>query len=137
MRQQGSTAASRERRRGAAQRGSVADGPRRQLQELGLRPYETRVLVALLSAGTANTAELAELSGVPRTSIYQVMRSLTQQGMAEPVPNHGPAVWTSKGWEAVLDALDAAQEERLRQHKARTAELRRALVQARPEDHRG
>lgn len=115
----------------------MADTPRRQLQELGLRPYETRVLVALLSAGTANTAELAELSGVPRTSIYQVMRSLTQQGMAEPVPNHGPAVWTSKGWEAVLDALDAAQEERLRQHKARTAELRRALVEAQPEDGRG
>ena len=110
----------------------VPDSLRRELQELGLRPYEARVLLALLRAGSANSAQLAELSGVPRTSTYQVMEALTEQGLAERVPTHGPAVWTCQGWEAVVDVLDAAEEERLRQHHARTSRLRQALAEALP-----
>jgi sugar-specific transcriptional regulator TrmB len=117
---------------GAADVAPVPEGIRRELQELGLRPYEARVLVALLRAGSANSAQLAELSGVPRTSTYQVMEALTDQGLAERVPTHGPAVWTSQGWEAVVDVLDAAEEERLRQHHARTSRLRQALAEALP-----
>lgn len=112
--------------------GPVPDGLRRELQELGLRPYEARVLLALLRAGSANSAQLAELSGVPRTSTYQVMEALTEQGLAERVPTHGPAVWTCEGWEAVVDVLDAAEEERLRQHHARTSRLRQALAEVLP-----
>jgi len=108
----------------------MPDALRRELQELGLRPYEARVLLALLRAGSANSAQLAELSGVPRTSTYQVMEALTDQGLAERVPTHGPAVWHCQGWESVVDALDAAEEERLRQHHARTSRLRQALADA-------
>jgi len=110
----------------------VPESIRRELQELGLRPYEARVLLALLRAGSANSAQLAELSGVPRTSTYQVMEALTDQGLAERVPTHGPAVWTSQGWAAVVDALDAAEEERLRQHHARTGRLRQAMAEVLP-----
>jgi len=110
----------------------VPEGIRRELQELGLRPYEARVLLALLRAGSANSAQLAELSGVPRTSTYQVMEALTEQGLAERVPTHGPAVWTCQGWEAVVDALDAAEEERLRRHHARTSRLRQAMAEVLP-----
>ncbi len=110
----------------------VPEGLRRDLQELGLRPYEARVLLALLRAGSANSAQLAELSGVPRTSTYQVMEALTDQGLAERVPTHGPAVWTCGGWEKVVDVLDAAEEERLRQHHLRTRELRQALAEVLP-----
>jgi len=110
----------------------VPDSLRRELQELGLRPYEARVLLALLRAGSANSAQLAELSGVPRTSTYQVMEGLTAQGLAERVPTHGPAVWTSNGWEAVVDSLDAAEEERLRQHHLRTLQLRKVLADVLP-----
>lgn len=110
----------------------VPESLRRDLQELGLRPYEARVLLALLRAGSANSAQLAELSGVPRTSTYQVMEALTDQGLAERVPTHGPAVWTSAGWEAVVDVLDAAEEERLRQHHLRTRQLRQAMSEVLP-----
>ncbi len=110
----------------------MSDSLRRELQELGLRPYEARVLLALLQAGSANSAQLAELSGVPRTSTYQVMEALTDHGLAERVPTHGPAVWTCSGWEAVVDVLDAAEEERLRQHHARTRRLRSSLAEALP-----
>ena len=111
---------------------AVPDSLRLELQELGLRPYEARVLLALLRAGSANSAQLAELSGVPRTSTYQVMEALTEQNLAERVPTHGPAVWTCGGWEAVVDALDAAEEERLRQHHARTVQLRQVLSETLP-----
>ena len=117
---------------GAAGAAPVPDNLRRELQELGLRPYEARVLLALLRAGSANSAQLAELSGVPRTSTYQVMEALTEQGLAERVPTHGPAVWTCQGWEAVVDVLDAAEEERLRQHHARTSRLRQAMAEVLP-----
>lgn len=110
----------------------VPEGLRRELQELGLRPYSARVLLALLRAGSANSATLAQLSGVPRTSIYQVMEALADQGLVEPVPTHGAAVWTSQGWEAVVDALDAAEEERVRQHHARTMRLRQELAETLP-----
>lgn len=104
------------------------EGLRRELQHLGLRPYAARILLALLHAGSGNSAQLAELSGVPRTSIYQVMEGLARQGLVEVVPTHGPTVWTSQGWEAVIDVLDALEEERLREHHARTTRLRRDLA---------
>jgi len=99
---------------------------------LGLRPCEAQVLLALLQAGTADSAALARLSGVPRTSIYQVMADLTVQGLAEEVPSHGPATWLCRGWVAVLDRLDAIREEAHRSHRARTARLRRGLAQDPP-----
>lgn len=105
---------------------------RRELQALGLRPYGARVLLALLQAGSANSAQLAQLSGVPRTSIYQVMEALAEQGLVESVPTQGPAAWTSQGWEKVVDALDAGEEEQLRQHHARTRRLRRELAELLP-----
>ncbi|MEJ7765221.1 MAG: helix-turn-helix domain-containing protein [Acidimicrobiales bacterium] len=111
---------------------ALPDNLRRELQELGLRPYEARVLLGLLRAGSANSAQLAQLSGVPRTSTYQVMEALTDQKLAERVPTHGPAVWTCAGWEAVVDQLDAAEEERLRQHHERTRRLRKAMAEVLP-----
>jgi len=116
----------------AANAPELPDSLRRELQELGLRPYEARVLLALLRAGSANSAQLAHLSGVPRTSTYQVMEALTNQHLAERVPTHGPAVWTCAGWEAVVDLLDAAEEERLRQHHERTRRLRKAMAEVLP-----
>ena len=106
----------------------------RDLQALGLRPYEAQVLLALVRAGTADSAALARLSGVPRTSIYQVMAGLTAQGLAEEVPSHGPATWLCRGWVAVFDRLDAMREEAHRSHRARTARLRRGLAQHLPSE---
>jgi len=101
---------------------------------LGLRPYEAQVLVALVRAGTADSGALARLSGVPRTSVYQVMEGLTAQGLAEEVPSHGPATWLCRGWATVLDRMDAIREEEHRSHRVRTAELRRGLAEHLPSD---
>lgn len=111
----------------------VPDELRRELEELGLSPYEARTLLALLRLGSANSSQLAQLSGVPRTSLYQVLEALGQRGMAQRVAIDGPATWMSPGRDAVMDRLDANEQERLRQHQARTAHLRGALRQAFPD----
>ena len=104
------------------------DGIRWELQELGLRPYAARLLLALLQVGSGTSSQLAQRSGVPRTSVYQVMEPLIQQGLVEAVPTVGPAVWTCPGWEEVVDILDDAEEERLRQHHQRTERLRQEMA---------
>lgn len=110
----------------------LQDDLRRELEELGLSPYEARILLALLRLGSATSAELARFSGVPRTSAYQVLEKLHDKRLAERVPGGRAAVWTCPGPDLVFDRLDAAQEDRLREHRARTARLRQALAEPLP-----
>jgi sugar-specific transcriptional regulator TrmB len=100
-----------------------------ELRRLGLRPYAARLLAALLYGGPGNSAALAERSGVPRTSVYSVADGLVELGLVVPVPTTGPAVWASAGWAEVVDALDAAEEERVRLHRTRTERLRGELAE--------
>lgn len=113
--------------------GPVPETLRREFEELGLSPYESRVLLALLWLGSANTLQLSRLSGVPRTSTYQVLEVLRERHLAVRLPRDGPAVWTSAPRDEVLDLLHAAEEERLRQHSARTERVREMLAEALPE----
>lgn len=110
----------------------VLESIRWELQGLGLRPYAARLLLALLRSGSGTSAQLAKLSGVPRTSVYQVMQAFTEQGLVEAGPTHGPVVWTCPGWEVVVDLLDVAEEERVRQHHERTRRLRHELATVLP-----
>ncbi len=117
---------------------AVAPGPLpeallREFEELELSPYEARVLLSLLRVGSANSAQLARYSGVPRTSTYQIMEELSQKGLAQRLSVDGPATWASPGRDEVLDRLDALQEERLRQQRARTTRIREALAKSFPE----
>lgn len=104
-----------------------------EFEQLDLSPYEARLLLALLRLGSANSAQLARHSGVPRTSTYQVLEELNRKGLAQRLSVDGPAVWASPGREEVFDRLDAAEEERLRQHRIRTAQLREMLARTFPE----
>ncbi|MGH3675399.1 MAG: TrmB family transcriptional regulator [Mycobacterium sp.] len=104
-----------------------------EFEELDLSPYEARILLALLRLGAANTAQLARVSGVPRTSTYQILEELNQRGLAQRVSNEGPAMYASPGRDEVFRRLDAAQEERLRLHRERTTRLREQLAEAFPE----
>ena len=113
--------------------GLLPEPLQRDFQELGLSPYSARVLLALLRLGSANSADLARVSGVPRTSTYQVLEELSARRLAARLPGNGPAVWTTPGSGEVLERLDAAEEERLRQHRARTSRLRQALAETFPE----
>ncbi len=118
---------------GAGASGPVPETLRREFEELGLTPYESRVLLALLSLGSTNTLRLARASGVPRTSTYQVLEDLRIKRLAERLPGDGPALWASPSSDEVLDRLDAAHEERLRQHRLRSERVRQMLAEHIPE----
>lgn len=100
------------------------------LQDLGLRPYDAKVLVALVDIGQAGTNELAEASGVPRTSIYKVMEDLDARGIVQVLPRCRPAVWTTRGWKAILDTLESEAIEQLTSYQKiiYQARHRKALV---------
>lgn len=105
-----------------------------EMEELDLSPYEARVLLALLRLGAANTAQMSRESGVPRTSTYQILGELVKKGLAEPLSVDGPAMWASPGRDEVFERLNALQEEKLRQHQARTARLRKMIELTYPQD---
>ena len=48
----------------------------------GLNIYETKVWLALISKNIATVGEIAEMSGVPRSRVYDVLESLEKQGYA-------------------------------------------------------
>jgi sugar-specific transcriptional regulator TrmB len=53
------------------------------LKSFGLSDYEARALATLIAKGVLSARELAELSGIPRTSVYDVMNSLKAKGFVE------------------------------------------------------
>ncbi len=52
-----------------------------QLLTLGLTTYESKGYLALLQKQSSTASELARLSGIPRTRIYDVLERLTLNGM--------------------------------------------------------
>lgn len=108
--------------------GALAESLLHEFEGLELSPYAARVLVALLRVGSANSSELARVSGVPRTSTYQIIEELSRKGLAQRLAVDGPATWASPGRDQVLDRLDALHQERLHQQRARTARIRELLA---------
>lgn len=108
---------------------SLAD----DLEELGLSPYEARVLLALLQLGSGNTFQLARISGVPRSSNYHILEALANKRVAVRLPGDGPAVWACPSRDEVIERLVAAQEEELRLKRLRAAQVRETLDRLLPE----
>ncbi|HET7489561.1 MAG TPA: helix-turn-helix domain-containing protein [Acidimicrobiales bacterium] len=110
---------------------------RRPLEELGLSAYEARALLALLRGGPTNSAQLARLADVPRTSTYAAIESLARLGVVRRVPGEGPAVWTALPADEVLERLQTAnrvaQEEELNLFRTQLADARRVLAETFPD----
>ncbi len=53
------------------------------LRSFGLGEYEARILIALIAEGELTAKEIAELSAVPRTSVYEVVRGLMAKGLVQ------------------------------------------------------
>jgi sugar-specific transcriptional regulator TrmB len=54
------------------------------LGKVGLTQYEARAYIALVARGVGDAASLAAAAGIPRTSAYKVLESLTSKGYAQP-----------------------------------------------------
>jgi sugar-specific transcriptional regulator TrmB len=53
------------------------------LKYFGFSDYEAKALISLLSRGEMSAKDIAEVSGIPRTSVYDVMSSLESKGFVE------------------------------------------------------
>lgn len=53
-----------------------------KLQKFGLNLYEAKAYAGLLKTGTANAYKISKESGIPRARIYDVLESITNQGLA-------------------------------------------------------
>jgi hypothetical protein len=64
-----------------------------------------------------------------RASTYPALEGLSDKQLAYRVPTEGPAVWACVSRDEILQRLDAAERERLRQHRARSERLHSLLDQ--------
>ena len=51
------------------------------LKDIGLTEKEATVYLASLSLGSGNVAQIAQVSGIKRTTVYSVLESLKQKGL--------------------------------------------------------
>jgi sugar-specific transcriptional regulator TrmB len=94
-----------------------ADGPIDKLVRIGFSEYEAKAYVALLRESPVTGYQLAKLSGVPRSMIYEVLGKLTARGAAmtlrkegstqyAPVPAHEFLDQLHREQDALINALD-------------------------------
>jgi hypothetical protein len=81
-----------------------------------------------MQAGSATAVQLGALSGVPRTSVYPVLKELESKRLVSQTPGKA-ALWVSPGEDEVLDRLYAEQRERFEGLKQRVESARQTLAQ--------
>jgi len=80
------------------------------LRKLGLTEYEAKAYATLVGMGEATAREVHELSGVPRTRIYDILRDLGGKGFVEFVqgsPTYYRAVEPDRVMERLRDEMVA------------------------------
>ncbi len=93
------------------------------LRELGLTEYEARVYICALTEGSLPMRELAFRSGVPRTKVYQSVRSLARRGLLRLKEN--PLRFTAVDADEVFDPAIRQEEKRIKELKSSLARIRR------------
>src|SRR5919199_4325836 len=78
-----------------------------ELQKLGMSGYEAKAYVAMVSAEEALTGyEVAKLSGVPRSTVYETLAKLIARGAAfETRGDNGPPTYLPLPTDALVSRL--------------------------------
>ncbi|HEY6238392.1 MAG TPA: helix-turn-helix domain-containing protein [Thermoplasmata archaeon] len=80
------------------------------LGKVGLTLYEARAYIALVARGVGDAATVAQTAGIPRTSAYKVLESLSQKGYAAPTGGK-PILFRPKPPLEVAESLKTAIQE--------------------------
>ena len=72
------------------------------LVQLGLTNYEAKAYHALLQRGSSTASQVAELSGLPRQRIYDVLAGLVAKGLASARP--GQVALSASEWSRLVAA---------------------------------
>lgn len=90
------------------------------LQELGLKEYEAKAFVALTRLPQGTAKEVSDISEVPRTRVYDAVRTLESNGLVE-IQHSNPQQFRAV---SVDEAADTLRQE----YEARTDSLRDTLA---------
>ncbi|MFA5797369.1 MAG: helix-turn-helix domain-containing protein [Candidatus Woesearchaeota archaeon] len=74
-----------------------------QLENIGLSPYEAKSYVALLRNGPQKGKTLADMAGIPRTSIYPNLESLEHKGFVTLIQRE-PKIYKAKDPQIAVNA---------------------------------
>ena len=81
------------------------------LKDFRFSDYEIRVLLCLIQEGELTASEISERSGVPRTSVYDVIKSLEGKGLVESFGK--PRRFRAISAERLVEIFSAKLRERL------------------------
>ncbi|MEM4645845.1 MAG: helix-turn-helix domain-containing protein, partial [Archaeoglobaceae archaeon] len=81
------------------------------LKFFGFTEYEAKAIATLIAKGDLTAREIAELSGIPRTSVYDVMASLKAKGFVEEIGK--PAKFRALPAEELISILSRRAKENL------------------------
>lgn len=84
-----------------------------QLTQLGLNIYEAKAYSALLGKESFSAAQVADLSGVPRQRIYDILASLVERGLAISRPSNKGTKYAAVAPKIALSALLEREQQRL------------------------
>ncbi len=83
-----------------------------KIQDYGLTEYEARAYLALLELSGGTAREVASLSRVPRTKIYQVLDDLHSKRLAEVIPER-PKKYLAVPFEEYLARFESEYKDKL------------------------
>jgi sugar-specific transcriptional regulator TrmB len=89
----------------------VSEDPVDKLVRIGFSEYEAKAYVALLRENPITGYQLAKLSGVPRSMIYEVLGKLTARGAAMTLRKEGSTQYAPVPADEFLDQLQREHEE--------------------------
>lgn len=105
------------------------------LEELGLSPAEATTYAALLRLGNLGARDLAEATGVKRSSIYAVLRTLEQRGLVQSGAGYGSrfrAVPPERALPSLVDHERTETAEALARKEVVAKELAQSLSELHP-----
>ena len=81
----------------------------KELEKLGLNSRESRVYLALLQIGEATMQQIAAKSGVKRTTVYGIIKSLKSQGLLRIVIGQRKILYSAQNPKKIEESLREKQ----------------------------
>ena len=94
-----------------------------RLTQLGLNVYEAKAYTALLGKESFSATQVADISGVPRQRIYDILSSLVERGLAISRPGRHGTKYAAVSPKSALSALLEREQQRLSRLETMTNEL--------------
>jgi sugar-specific transcriptional regulator TrmB len=105
----------------------MTSNPQAKLEQWGLSPLEAQVYLALVrNPQRAGASAIASASGMPRPSVYPVLKSLVEKGMVQNGEGYG-SQFSALPPEEALPRLVAAEKEKLTERELLTSDLIKEL----------